>query len=145
MMLFMSSMSSAKPSTPSVDQPEVGSDADRLRQVLRVNSAFSLTSGLVAVLATGSMADWMGVEQVWIMRTIGAGLLAFAVGVFAVAAGGTTFVLRWGRLISFADFGWVAATVGVIELGLLSTNGSILMAALGVVVFALAVSQVRTG
>ena len=115
----------------------------RLRFVLRLNIALSTLTGLVGLLFAGPVADVLGVDQVWLVRLLGGGLLAFALGVFIVA-GSTTKTLRaWSLEISIADLGWVVGTAVVIGLGWLSTSGVIVMSVVAVMILGLSAAQFR--
>jgi hypothetical protein len=117
--------------------------ASRLRNVLRLNAALSTITGLTAVVAGGPIGRLLGVEQIWAVRLIGAGLLAFATLVAAAAATRTRLLVRWGLLVSIADLTWVAATIAVVALGWFSGTGTLVMSVLALVVLDLAVAQLR--
>ena len=126
-------------------QPEIDARraATKLRNLLRLNSEFSLVTGAFGLLAAGPVAEFLGVDQVWIVRLLGAGLLGFAAVVFAVSGTKTSVLNRWGQIISLNDLGWVAGTIAVIGLGWLSTRGAIAMGLIGLVVLELGISQMR--
>jgi len=117
--------------------------ATKLRNVLRVNTELSLVTGIAGLAAGGPVANLLGVEQVWLIRLLGAGLLVFAVVVFIVAGSPTKTLRTWSAEISIADLGWVAGTALVIGLGWLSTRGAIVMAIIALIVLALSVAQLR--
>jgi len=117
--------------------------ATRLRNALRMNTGFSLLIGLAALVAGGPIADVLGVEQVWLVRSLGAGLLGFAAFVLWVASARTTTLTPVSRLISFADFGWVAGTAALIAAGWLSTAGAIVIGLIAFVVLKLGINQLR--
>ncbi|MCP3935696.1 MAG: hypothetical protein GY708_10030 [Actinomycetia bacterium] len=117
--------------------------ATRLRNVLRVNVGFSAVTGTLALVLGGQTADLLGLDPAWIVPALGAGLLGFAGVVFGVAGARTSTLLDWSRIISVADFGWVAATAAVIAAGWLSTTGAIVMGLIGLVVFELGLAQLR--
>lgn len=105
-----------------------------LRTALRLNAGFSLLTGLIATIAAGWVADRLGIEQTWLVRTIGIGLLGFAAGLVFISGLSAPVVRTQALQISIADFGWVAATIVVIAAGWLSTTGAIVMALIAVVV-----------
>lgn len=115
----------------------------RLRNLLRVNAAFSTVTGLVAFVAGGPVADLVGVDQVWVVRALGAGLAGFAGAVFVVSGLRTSLLRPASLVVSIGDLGWVAGTVAVFALGWLSGSGVAVMAATGVVVLGLGLSQLR--
>lgn len=118
--------------------------ATKLRNILRLNTELSVVTGIAGLAAGGPVADLLGVEQVWLIRLLGGGLLAFALGVFIVAGSRTKTLQTWSAEISFADLGWVAGTAVVIGLGWLSTSGAIVMAVVAAMVAALSIAQIRS-
>ncbi len=114
-----------------------------LRKVLLINTELSVTTGLIGLIFGGPVADALGVEQVWLIRLLGAGLLGFAGIVFAVSRSSQPVLQRWSREISQADLGWVAGTVVVIALGWLSTTGAIIMGIVALAVLGLGLAQAR--
>ena len=115
-----------------------------LRKVLLANSEFSVLTGLASLIFGGRIADFLEVEQAWLIRLIGAGLLGFAVAVFVIARSKRPVLDEWSLQVSYGDLGWVIATVPVIALGWLSTEGAVVMAAIAVVVLALGIGQLRS-
>jgi len=126
-------------------EPEIAARraATKLRNVLRLNVELSIVTGIAGLAAGGPIADLLGVEQVWLIRLLGGGLLAFALGVFIVAGSRTRTLQTWAAEISIADLGWVVATAVIIGLGWLSTAGAIVMAVVAAMVLALSVAQIR--
>jgi len=117
--------------------------ATRLRNLLRSNALFSTATGLSAVVAGGPVAKVLGVDHVWLVRVLGAGLVAFA-GLVFVVSGVRTSLLRPASLgVSIGDLGWVAGTLAAFALGWLSTSGIVVMGATGVVVLGLGLAQLR--
>lgn len=122
----------------------LGSTAEaKLRSVMMANTALSVTTGLTGLLLGGPVADAFGIDQVWLIRMLGAGLMGFAGVVFLVARSAQPVLQRWSRDISQADLGWVAGTIVVIALGWLSTNGALIMSVLGLAVLVLGLAQYR--
>lgn len=139
---IMSSSSSPYPYPEPMPDPGPASTAERrLRTVLRLNAGFSLATGLAGLVAGGPVADLLGVDQVWLVRLVGGGLVGFAAAVVAVASAGRPVLHRWSGAISAADFGWVVATVAVLTAGWLSTAGAVVMALIGLLVLDLGVGQ----
>ena len=117
--------------------------ATRLRNMLRANAVFSTVTGLLAVVAGGPVAGLLGIDQVWVVRALGSGLVGFA-GVVIVVSGVRTSLLRPASLVvSIGDLGWVAATLATFALGWLSTSGVAVMSATSVVVLGLGLAQLR--
>ena len=115
-----------------------------LRIVLRLNAGFSLATGALALVAGGAVADLLGIEQVWLVRLVGAGLLGFAALVAAASRLRPVELRQQAALISIADLGWVAATIGVVAAGWLSTAGVVVMGLVAVLVLDLGVAQLFT-
>lgn len=118
-----------------------GSAERNLRRTLLVNTTLSVLTGAAALVAGGPVADLLGVDQVWLIRLLGAGLLAFAAGVFLAARSDRDALITWSLEISIADFAWVAGTIAVVALGWLSTTGVIVMAIVGADVLTLGTVQ----
>jgi len=117
--------------------------ATRLRNLLRINALFSTATGLAAVAGGGPVADLLGVDQVWVVRALGAGLVLFA-GVVFVVSGLRMSLLRPASLaVSVGDLGWVAATLATFALGWLSPAGVAVMASTGVIVLGFGIAQLR--
>ncbi len=115
--------------------------ATRLRNLLRLNGEFSAITGLAAALAGGPVARLLGTDEVWLVRSIGVGLLGFAIGLFLLAGERTDLVRRLAGPISVADLLWVAGTAGVLALGLVSGTGAVILVAVAAVVLALGLAQ----
>ena len=126
-------------------QPEILARraATRLRNLLRLNSVFSTVTGAVGLIVAGPIAAFLGVDQIWLVRLLGAGLLGFAAATFAVSGTRTSVLRRWSQVISLNDLGWVAGTVIVIAAGWFSTQGATAMGLIGIIVLVLGVSQMR--
>ncbi len=115
-----------------------------LRKTLLINTELSAATGTAGLAFGGPVADMLGVDQVWLIRLLGAGLLAFAAAVFLVARSSRPTLARWSLEISLADIGWVLGTVAVIALGWLSTTGAIVMAIVGAAVGVLGTLQLTS-
>ena len=115
--------------------------AAKLRLALRINAGFSLATGVTLLVAAGPIGSLLDVEQTWLLRLLGVGLLVFAADVWHTAAQPVEPLLRWSAVVTAADFGWVVATVVVIALGLLSVSGAVVCIAVAVVVEALGTAQ----
>ena len=118
------------------DRAEAGVDqpAERLRLPLRLNAAFSLVSGAALLVAGGPLGSLMDVDQVWLLRLIGVGVVLFGVDVWFVASRPTGHLVQHSAMVTAADFAWVAATVVVIALGLVNTAGAVLCVAVALAV-----------
>jgi|GEM_PF-1512801 len=114
-----------------------------LRKVLQVNGALSTTTGLAGLIFGGAVADLLGVDQVWMIRLLGAGLAGFAAFVILISLSNQSTLRVWSAQISLADIAWVVGTVIVIALGWLSTSGAVVMAVIGLGVLGLGLAQWR--
>jgi len=81
-----------------------------LRNALIANALFSALSGLALVGFGESVSQWMGVAPPWLLRTVGAGLLAFAAFLFWEARRAVLNPAR-ALLATLADLGWVMGSV----------------------------------
>ena len=93
-----------------------------LRNSLLGNAVFSTLSGLTFALAAGAVADFIGLEQVALVRAAGIGLLGFA-GFVAFVATRPEIDLQAAFAIVIGDLSWVVGTVPIVMLDILSTNG----------------------
>lgn len=110
-------------------------DSRLLRFALLGNALFSTLSGLLLLLAPGTVGNWLGVEADWILRVLGAGLLGFALDLIHQAT--RSRMVSWrGLLSSLADLAWVLSTAGLLILtpGWFSPLGAGLLIAVASVV-----------
>jgi len=116
-----------------------------LRNVLRWNAAFSVLTGLVAVLAGSGVTEQLGfgAEAVLWVRLVGVGLLAFAGMVLLIAASPAVRLVPAALEIAIADLGWVLATVAMVAAGAFSTPGAVAAGIIALVVLEFAVLQLR--
>ena len=126
-----------------VAEVEARRAATKLRNLLRINSEFSLVTGTIGLVAALPIASLFAVDQVWIIRALGAGLMGFAAVVFLVSGTKTSTLRTWGQIISLNDLGWVLGTLAVIAVGWMSSAGVLVMGLTGLVVFVLAIAQMR--
>lgn len=131
-----------EPEAPARDRA-ADSAAGRLRKVLLLNTEFSLLTGTAGLAAGGPIADFLDVDQVWLVRLLGAGLLAFAVAVFAISRARIPTLIALSIEVSIGDLAWVAGTAVVIALGWLSTGGAIAMGVIALIVLELGIFQLR--
>lgn len=124
----------AGPGTDTTDSPPDTGAEQLLRRVLLVNAGSSLLTGLFGLGFAGTAGQLIGVDQGWLIRAVGAGLVLFALGVLAVARGDERSLVDGAAVISINDFGWVLATVCVAAVGWLSTSGVVIMGLIAVMV-----------
>lgn len=111
----------------------------RLRLALTANALFSGACGSAAIIATAPIARSLGDWPEWLILGIGMGLTGFAAAIFF-----TVRYLRFGSvfLISLLDLLWVVTTTPLILFtDLLSRDGKVIVAAIGLVVFLFAGAQ----
>ncbi len=106
-----------------------------LRKALCANALFSLVCGLELLLLPATVAALLGDIPTLPLQVIGAGLLLFAAQLLWVASRTTVAPLQ-ARLITWADWGWVAATpVAMLLLSeRLALSGHLLLTAVAAVV-----------
>lgn len=115
----------------------------RLRNLLRLNAAFSAATGLIGVAAPETVARAVGIEPALAVRGIGGGLVLYAVDLVIAAAFRRRWLVRFGRGASVADAGWVLASGIAVATGAVSAAGALVLALLALPVGALAVAQWR--
>jgi hypothetical protein len=115
--------------------------ATRLRFVLAANAATSAIVAIIGLLATDWASTTLGIQDEAAIRIVSGGLLIFAATVGAAAWRGAGRLGLLATIISAVDATWVAATVGVLALGDLSTRGTALAIVLGVGVAGFAALQ----
>ena len=93
-----------------------------LRNSLLGNAVFSVLSGLTFTLAADSIAQFIGIEPAYLVLSVGLGLLGFAAFVGFVATR-PEIDLRLAVSIVIGDLSWVAGTVPLVMLDVLSSNG----------------------
>jgi len=113
-----------------------------LTAALTGNAVFSATTGIVLVSEAAAVGDRVGVGRTALLVLIGAMLIGFA------AAVATQATRRWRTalgplLVSLADIGWVAGTVGVLAVAgdAFTALGITLMLAVAAVVGGFALAQ----
>lgn len=114
-----------------------------LRKLLRLNAAFSATTGIVGLAAPGRVARTLGVDATWVIRALGVGLVLYAVDLLVVATLRHRRLVPLGRAASAADAAWVAGTGVVVATGAVSTGGALVLVLLAIPVGALAAMQWR--
>jgi hypothetical protein len=115
----------------------------RLRRVLRANAAFSATGGLAALVAFAPLDDLLGVDNRALVAVTGAGLVAFAVVVLAIARTEPGRLLRGAVVVSIADLAWVAATIVLVVTAELAVRGVAVLVVVAGVVAGFAFQQLR--
>lgn len=119
--------------------------AQELRNTLRLNAVTSTLGGVVAVATAGPMSNWFGTGHAVWYRSVGLGLLGFAVVVAAVAGSRVSRLLRWTPVITGTDALWVIASIATVSLGWYSTSGVVCVIAVAAVVGGVGLRQAVSG
>ena len=122
---------------------DVTASFPRLRRVLRANAAFSATGGLASLGAFCPYRRSPRRRQPPLVAATGAGLVAFAVVVLAIARSEPGRLLRGAAVVSLADLAWVAATIVVVVTVDLAARGVAGLVVVAAVVAGFALQQLR--
>ncbi len=112
-----------------------------LRHVLRANAAFSMVSGVTALLGGSWISRELGIDHSMLTRLIGAGLIGFAAAVAAISRLDERRLTAEALLVSIADATWVLGTIAVVLAGWLNTTGALAMSLIALVVADLGATQ----
>ena len=111
-----------------------------LRRALRANGIFSLISGMAFLFAARPIANLIGIDYPVVIAGIGISLIFFAGALFYNAA--RKEVSRIEATLAVAgDFAWVAGSVVVVALGILTPSGNWGVAAIADIVLFFAIFQ----
>lgn len=116
------------------------SESMLLRRVLQANAAFSTISGIALVAFAGPLAAIMGVGRSWILLAVGAVLLVFAVTLVVNSRRGKINENEVVQAI-VSDGVWVAASIVIAFMGIVSTTGVWIVAGVALIVCAFALLQ----
>ncbi len=111
-----------------------------LRRVLQANAVFSTISGIALVAAAGQLAALMGVGRPWILLAIGAVLLVFAV---TLLVNSLRENIKENEVVQaiISDGVWVAASIVIAFMGIVSTAGIWMVAIVAGLVLSFAILQ----
>jgi len=115
----------------------------RLRLVLAANAVFSMTSGLIALVAGSWMSRTLGIDHVVLTRILGAGLVLFGTAVGLLSRLAENRLVPGALVVSIADASWVVGTVLVVATGVLTGAGNMIAIAVGLVVADFGAAQYR--
>jgi len=118
--------------------------AQRLRNTLRLNAAFSLFGGTLAAVGPSRLDSWLDIGHAGWVRVFGVGLAAFVVGVVAIAGARMSRLLGWAPVVIAGDAAWVLASLITIFAGWYGTAGDLIVAAVAVMVGGFAIGQYVT-
>jgi hypothetical protein len=111
-----------------------------LRSTLVINGVSTVLCGLVLLAAPGTLAELLGVSTPALLAGVGGGLLLYAAGLFWTARRQPIpDAAAWAAIV--LDLGWVVGSVALIEVGVLSSIGTGLVALVAAVVLIFAVLQ----
>lgn len=110
-----------------------------LATALKTNAGFSVTTGVISLVAAPAIAEWMGLAR-WLLIATGAGLVGFGLVVAAVAREPKP---KSVRPILLADATWVigAGALLLVAPDLLTLGGRWALAAVSVIVADIAIAQ----
>jgi hypothetical protein len=106
------------------------------------NSAFSFTSGLVSVLFSKSIADFLGLSASWIILALGVGLILYGIEIF-LAARAEPVNKALATFAVYADLAWVLGNAVLIFANLVdfTTAGKWAIAIIADIVLVFAILQ----
>ncbi len=129
---------------PATPMRRASTPIQRLRRALRVDSAFSFTSGLILALAPDRIDDLLGTGHAGWIRLVGIGFLVFGLDVLVVSRSGETNLRRWTPAVIAANVAYVVASIVTVLLGWYSTGGAVAVLAAAALVDTFAVLQWRS-
>lgn len=94
-------------STDSAPAGGLAKQVQALRPPLLINAAFSGANGLLLILASPTVAEWLGPQATWIYAVLGVGLLLFSLTLSIVALRPTPLAVL---AVTGADVAWVVGT-----------------------------------
>lgn len=112
-----------------------------LRLVLRANAVSSALFGLVGLVGAGFWSERFGLEPVALTAAVAVGLVVFAIDVWWIARQPVARLRPLSLAVSAADLAWVAASVAVIAMGVLTTTGAVAAILVAVLVSDFALTQ----
>lgn len=116
-----------------------------IKTALLGNALFSTTSGLLLLLFSRSINEWMGISANWILPLIGLGLLGFAVSLLLLAK--KQIIERKAVIaVIIQDILWVLGSIIIVALGAFSLSelGYEMIIVVAIIVAGFAVWQWRT-
>jgi len=111
-----------------------------LRSTLVINAVSTALCGLTLLLAPAPLAQLLGVSPPALLAAVGAGLVLYAGGLFWTAGRRPIpGAAAWAAIV--LDLGWVVGSVALVELGILTSIGTGLVALVAAAVLIFAVLQ----
>ncbi len=115
----------------------------KLRLVLTANATTSGLGGMTALVAGGRVDKWLDTAHPGWVRVIGAGLVGFALVVFALSRSNEQRIRRGVPAVSAADGSWVVASVATILAGWYSNRGAAIIGVMATIVATFALTQMQ--
>ena len=113
-----------------------------LRRTLLVNGVATAMTGIAALVGAPWLPAILGPTPPAILAVVGAGLVVFA-GALLRQARRARIDSRVAWTIAGLDIAWVLGSVALVEIGILTLLGNVVVAAVAVVVLVFAVLEVR--
>jgi hypothetical protein len=113
-----------------------------LRNALFGNSAFSFASGVVCVLFSKGIANFLGLSATWIILALGVGLILYGIEIF-LAARAEPVNKAFATFAVYADAAWVLGSAVLIFANLVdfTTTGKWAIAIIADIVLVFAILQ----
>jgi hypothetical protein len=113
-----------------------------LRRTLLVNGIATAMTGALALFASPWLPALLGPTPPAVLAIVGAGLIAFAV-LLLVQSRRERIDRRVAWAIAVVDIAWVVGSVMLVETGVLTLIGNLIVAAVAAVVLVFAILEVR--
>ena len=113
-----------------------------LRRTLLVNGIATAMTGLTTLLAAPWLPAVLGPASPLLLAVTGAGLVIFA-SVLLAQARRARIDRRVAWVIAALDIAWVLGSIAVMEIGVLTTIGNLLVGAVAAVVLVFAILELR--
>ena len=111
-----------------------------LRSTLIINGISTALCGLALLLAPTPLAELIGVPVPALLAAVGAGLVLYAAGLFWTARRRPIpGAAAWAAIVM--DLGWVVGSLVLVEAGLLTSIGVVLVGLVALAVFVFAALQ----
>ena len=113
-----------------------------LKRTLLVNGIATAMTGVLALVGAPWLPAVLGPTSPRLLAVIGLGLLGFA-AVLLVQARRPRIARRVAWAIAVMDIAWVLGSLTVVEVGVLTALGNLIVAAVAAVVLVFAILEVR--
>ncbi len=113
-----------------------------LRRTLLVNGIATAMTGALALVASPWLPALLGRTSPAVLAIVGAGLVVFA-GVLLIQARRERIDRRVAWAITMVDIAWVIGSIVLVEAGVLTLIGNLIVAAVAAVVLVFAILELR--